>query len=146
MDIAVIFWLCLAVLLAVLEAVTVTLITIWFAIGAVGATIAAALGANIWIQLLVFIIISAALLIATRPLARRLLAGKREATNADRLIGAEGQVIVPIDPIDNKGQIKARGQVWSAAAADGGNIPAGETVIIEKIIGVRAIVRKKAAE
>lgn len=101
MDIAVIFWLCLAVLLAVLEAVTVTLITIWFAIGAVGATIAAALGANIWIQLLVFIIISAALLIATRPLARRLLAGKREATNADRLIGAEGQVIVPIDPIDN---------------------------------------------
>lgn len=143
MSIMVIMWLGLAVVLAVIEALTVSLITIWVAFGALGATIAAALGASEVVQMMIFIILSALLLIATRPLARKLLSGKGEATNADRLIGATGKVVETIDSVENKGQIKVDGKVWSAKTNDGTTIEEGEIVEIESISGVKAVVHKK---
>ncbi len=146
MNIMVIMWLALAAVLAIIEAFTVSLVTIWFALGAIGATLAAAFGASEVLQIVVFVVLSTLLLIATRPLARKLLKGKGEATNADRLIGAEGKVIEEIDPVENSGQVKVGGKIWSATTANGERIEVGEFVVVESISGVKAVVHKRDAE
>ncbi|MEG2380868.1 MAG: NfeD family protein [Oscillospiraceae bacterium] len=143
MNTEIIVWLVLAIVLGVIESLTVSLLTIWIAIGALGATIAAALGANILIQCLVFIIVSGVLLIFTRPLVKKFMDKKGGATNADRIIGEEGRVIIKIEQIENKGQVRVRGQIWSATEINGKDVEVGELVIVEKIQGVHVIVRKK---
>ena len=143
MNIMTIIWIALAVILAIIEAFTVSLVTIWGTIGAVAASIAASLGADVWIQAVIFIAVSALLIFLTRPLAKKLLKSRTEATNSDRLIGKTALVIADIDQIDNKGQIKVMGQVWSASEINGSAVEKGAEVIIEKIQGVRAVVRRK---
>ena len=145
MNIEVVIWLVLAVVLGIIESVTVALITIWLAIGAVGAAVTAALGGNLFVQLIVFVVISGLLLFLTRPLAKKLTSKKKVATNADRLIGEEGLVLIRIDSIENRGQVKIKGQTWSATASSDETIEPGEKVIVEKIEGVRAIVKRKEA-
>lgn len=142
MNIGVIIWLVIAVVLGVVESLTVSLITIWLAIGAVGAAITAAFGGSLFVQLAVFIVISGILLFLTRPLARKFAVQKKAATNADRLLGEEGQVIIAIDPVENKGQVKIKGQIWSATAENGKEINVDEKVVVVRIEGVRAIVKR----
>lgn len=141
---AVIVWLLAAVIFGVAESATVVLVSIWMAVGAVAAAIAAAFGQNLMVQILIFLVVSAILLVLTAPLSRKFRSKKMESTNADRLIGQEGVVLVPIDAIENKGQVKVLGQIWSASAVDGTAIAQGEKVIVESIEGVRVIVKKKA--
>lgn len=140
---AVIVWLLAAVVFGVAESATVVLVSIWMAVGAVAAAIAAAFGQNLMVQILIFLIVSAILLVLTAPLSRKFRSKKMESTNADRLIGQEGVVLVPIDAIENKGQVKVLGQIWSASAVDGIAVSQGEKVIVESIEGVRVIVKKK---
>lgn len=144
MNIDSIIWVVAAVALGIIEGVTLNLVTIWPAIGAVCAAIAAAFGLGLLGQLLIFIGVSVVLLLATRPLALRLLSKKKEPTNFDRMVGAEARVIQRIDPIENRGQIKVLGQVWSAVAADGGSIEADEAVVVVAVRGVKAVVKKSA--
>ena len=139
----VIVWLLAAVVFGVAESATVVLVSIWMAVGAVAAAIAAAFGQNLMVQILIFLIVSAILLVLTAPLSRKFRSKKMESTNADRLIGQEGVVLVPIDAIENKGQVKVLGQIWSASAVDGIAVSQGEKVIVESIEGVRVIVKKK---
>lgn len=140
---AVIVWLLAAVIFGVAESATVVLVSIWMAVGAVAAAIAAAFGQNLMVQILIFLVVSAILLVLTAPLSRKFRSKKMESTNADRLIGQEGVVLVPIDAIENKGQVKVLGQIWSASAVDGTAIAQGAKVIVESIEGVRVIVKKK---
>ena len=140
---AVIVWLLAAVVFGVVESATVVLVSIWMAVGAVAAAIAAAFGQNLMVQILIFLVVSAILLVLTAPLSRKFRSKKMESTNADRLIGQDGVVLVSIDAIENKGQVKVLGQIWSASAADGVAIAQGEKVIVESIEGVRVIVKKK---
>ncbi|MEE1012959.1 MAG: NfeD family protein [Clostridia bacterium] len=140
---AVIVWLLAAVVFGVAESATVVLVSIWMAVGAVAAAIAAAFGQNLMVQILIFLVVSAILLVLTAPLSRKFRSKKMESTNADRLIGQEGVVLVSIDAIENKGQVKVLGQIWSVSAADGVAIAQGEKVIVESIEGVRVIVKKK---
>ena len=139
----VIVWLLAAVVFGVAESATVVLVSIWMAVGAVAAAIAAAFGQNLMVQILIFLIVSAILLVLTAPLSRKFRSKKMESTNADRLIGQEGVVLVPIDAIENKGQVKVLGQIWSASEVDGIAVSQGEKVIVESIEGVRVIVKKK---
>lgn len=136
-----VIWLVLAVVFGVAEGLTVALISIWMAFGAVLAGVVAALDGSIMAQILTFLICSAILLILTIPLSKKLRNKNVVSTNADRLIGSEGVVIEKIDPIDNKGQIKALGQIWSASCKET-EVEIGEKVIVTGIEGVRAIVEK----
>lgn len=140
---AIIVWLIAAVVFAVAEATTTALISIWMAVASVITAVVAAFGGSIMAQLLTFLIVSALLLVLTAPLSRKFHNRNMTSTNADRLIGQEGIVLSAIDPIENKGQVKALGQIWSAYGMDDEVIAEGEKVIIEAIEGVRVTVRKK---
>ncbi len=83
------------------------------------------------------------LIILTRPLVKRILNKKIEATNADRSIGKEASVTSEINNVLGKGQVNLSGQIWSARSSDDSVINVGETVIVEKIDGVKLIVSRK---
>lgn len=133
-------WLALMVVFLATEAGTVTLISAWFAAGALAALIAAFLGAEIWLQVTVFFVVSVALLICLRPLARKYLKPRIVRTNVDSLIGSEGYVTADIDNIAAVGQVKLGAMEWTARSSTGENIPKGTLVKVERIEGVKAFV------
>ena len=141
-----IIWLVLVLLFAGTEAVSVGLTSIWFAAGALCALIAALLGAQLWVQLALFLAVSALCLLAVRPLARRLLNSKVEPTNADRVIGEQAQVTEDIDNIRGKGAVVIRGVAWTARSDDGLPVPAGALVRVLRIEGVKVFVEQVPAE
>lgn len=139
-----IFWAAAIILFGIAEAVTAQLVSIWFLIGAIAALIAAFCGANLIIQIIVFIAVSILALVITRPLVKKYINPKKEHTNADRVIGQVGIVAEDIDNIKATGQVKADGKIWTARATDNSIIPLGCEVIIEKIDGVKLIVKNKS--
>ncbi|MBQ3045893.1 MAG: NfeD family protein [Clostridia bacterium] len=136
-----IFWVVLLILLIVVEAVTAQMVTIWFAAGAAGAIVAELLGAQVWLQWIVFIAVSAVALVATRPLVRKLTKTRVQPTNADRCIGQTAVVTEEIDNIAAKGQVNVNGIIWSARSSDGSVIQKDAKVTVEKIDGVKLIVK-----
>lgn len=138
-----IMWLIFAVLFLVLELSTVSLVSIWFVAGATLALLAAALGFSIGIQISVFIIGTALLLIFTKPAAQKMLHKKIEATNFDRIIGKEGIVTKTINPTEGFGQIKVLGYTWSATSENGEKIELDTPVEVLSVEGVKAIVKQK---
>lgn len=135
-----VMWIVLAVLLAVVEAASFGLISIWFCIGAVFAAAVSCFSDVLLLQFAVFIISSAVLLLATRPLVKKYLSSRHEPTNADRIIGRQARVIADINSAENRGQVQVDGQVWSARADE--VIQTGETVTIDGIEGVKVLVHK----
>lgn len=115
MSIAMIVWIALIVFFAVVEAATVGLVSLWFAVGSLGALIASALTDSLWIQISVFVVVSAVALAATRPLVKK-IANKKSATNADRNIGRTADVIVAVSP-QRPGRVKLDGVDWNATAS-----------------------------
>jgi len=139
-------WTILAILLTVAEGLTMGLTTIWFAIGALAALVAAALHLNIVVQVVVFILVSVLSLIYTRPIAMRVLKIGATKTNAASLIGRKGIVQKEILPFAT-GQVKVNGQIWTAKGIDEEvEIPIGEEVLIKRIDGVKLIVKKSFLE
>lgn len=134
-------WLAAIVILSIIEAATVQLMCIWFVAGAVAALVTALLNGPIWLQLLLFIVVSAVFVIATRPLAKKLINAEKEKTNADRVVGLTAVVTEDIDNTLGKGMAKVEGQVWSARSADNSVIEKGCEVVVEKIEGVKLIVK-----
>lgn len=136
-------WLGVIVLAALVEMATPQLVSVWFAVGGVGGLIACLLGAELWVQILIFACITAVSLAATRPLARKMFAVRKTNTNADRYIGQTAFVTAEIDNTVGTGQVNVLGSVWTARSADGTVIPAGRRVRVEKIDGVKLMVRPK---
>ena len=97
-----VFWLAAAVIFVIIEGLTMGLTTIWFAGGAVVALIAALLGANIVVQIVLFFVVSIVLLFSTRKLFVKKLHTGQEKTNVDALIGREAvvtSIIKPLEPV-----------------------------------------------
>lgn len=137
-----IFWLAALVILIVIEAVTAQMVTIWFAAGAAAALIAEFLGAEIWLQWVIFVVVSAITLVATRPLVKKLTKTKLQPTNADRCIGRTAVVVEDIDNINGKGLVRVDGVVWTARSSDGKIYKKDECVRVEEISGVKLIVKQ----
>lgn len=135
-------WIALIVAFLVIEAVTVQLVTIWFTVGAIGALIANVLHTEIWVQVLVFVAVSAITLLLTRPFVKRFTEQHKVPTNADRYIGKQAVVVEPIDNIHAKGAVTIGGLEWTARTKDGSNIEKDEIVTIESIEGAKLIVKK----
>lgn len=134
-------WLIFAAALAVVEALTLGLVCIWFAGGAVVAAIAAMLGAGTVVQIVVFLIASIILLVLTKPLVQKKLNNKTEKTNVDAVIGMEGIAESDISPYA-PGQVRADGKVWTAKCI-AEEITKGDIVVIKFIKGVTLTVEKK---
>ena len=136
-----IFWLIAFILFVVGEAVTVGLVSTWFAVGSLGALLTAALGGGLWLQIAVFLILSALSLMLLKPLSRKWMAGHKAArTNADRVIGETALVTEDIDNTMATGQVQVDGQIWTARSAHGVVIPAGSRVKVLSIQGVKVMV------
>ena len=133
-------WLALLILFGVGEAVSVGLTSVWFAIGALGGLLTAQFGGGIGAQVTVFLVLSGLSLALVRPLAKRFLVPGYSATNADRVIGKDAVVTLEIDNLKGQGQVSIAGQSWTARSEDGGIIPAGKTVKVLRIEGVKVFV------
>ena len=140
----IVFWALLLVFFLVLEAATYGLTAIWFALGAVGALISAAVAPTWdlwWLQVLIFLAISGVTLYFTRPLAKKLAMAKETATNANRVLDMIGTVRETVDNIQSRGTVHVNGKLWSARAESMATIPEGTLVDILRIEGVKLIVR-----
>ena len=135
-------WLCLLIVFALVEAATVGLVSVWFAVGALAALIATFFTANIWVQIGIFLVVSAVALAVIRPLTKRYFTPKKEATNADRAIGKEAVVTETIDNLKGQGAVSLAGQTWTARSETPEHVlPEGSTVTVLRIEGVKLIVR-----
>ncbi len=135
-------WFVIALGLAVFEAMTITLVAIWFAIGALVAIIPAFLMWPMYVQIVVFLIASGVSLVLTRPIIKNKFLPRRVRTNADQNVGKIGVVIVGIDPINGTGRVKVDGLDWAARSEDGTNVEPGEKVLIKAISGVTLVVER----
>ena len=135
-----IIWLGILAVLLVIEGLTTALTTIWFAGGALVAAIACYAGANLTVQILLFLCVSLVLLIFTRPLAMKYFNKETIQTNANSLIGKKAVVIQEIDNLAQTGQVRII--EWTARSADDEKIGEGTVVTIEEIRGVKLIVKQ----
>ncbi len=135
-------WLALIVFFVIAEACTVVLVSIWFAGGSFVGLILAALHAPWWLQIIGALLVSGVLIYFTRPIAMRHFNHNRVKTNISSLAGKEAIVTETIDNLQATGQVIVNGQEWSARnVADNEVIPEGAVVIIEKISGVKLMVK-----
>ena len=138
-------WVVLMVGFLVVEGIAPGLVSIWFALGALAALIASLLGAQVWLQAVWFVVISVVALVATRPLAKKYVNSRTQATNADMLIGQECIVTETIDKLHGTGAVSVAGKVWTARTDEPETIiEKGSVAVIERIEGVKLIVKTKA--
>lgn len=139
----VVVWLILFAILIVIELMTMGLTTVWFAGGSLAGMITALCGGNILLQIIIAIIVSLILLVALRPVALKYLNQDRAKTNVEEVVGQTAKVTKQINNFNNEGQVLLKGLEWTARSADDEIIEEGEMVTVEKVSGVKAIVRKK---
>lgn len=135
-----IFWFVLLVVFLIAEAATVTMISLWFAAGALAAMAVSLLGAGTWLQVGMFFVVSAVMLTALRPLARKYFTPKLTKTNVDSVIGTQGLVTAAIDNVSAQGQVKLGAMEWTARSVSGEPIAKGTRVRVEKVEGVKIFV------
>ncbi len=135
-----IFWLSLMVFFLIAEASTVSMTSLWFAAGSLAALLASLLGGPIWLQIVLFLAVSAVLLACLRPLVRKHFTPKLTRTNVESLLGAEGYVLSDVDNLSATGKVKLGAMEWTARSTSGAAIPAGTLVKVDKVEGVKAYV------
>lgn len=135
-----ILWLIALVLFIVVEAATVTMVSAWFAIGALSALLVAALGAEVWLQFLVFGVVSIVMLAMLRPMARKHFNPRLTRTNVDAVVDKICLVTTAVDNVHGCGQVKIGDVEWTARSTDGSPIPAGTQVKVDRVEGVKVYV------
>lgn len=138
------FWLVALIVFAVAEAATVGLVSIWFAGGALVALIAAGLGGPIWLQLVLFLVVSCVMLALLRPFVKNIAMPHKTRTNADRHIGQRALVTEEINNLAETGAVRLDGVIWTARSESGEVIPVGTTITVRRIAGVKVWVAPAA--
>ena len=134
-------WFSVILLTLAIESQTADLVSIWFAPGAFVAMILAFCEVDLWIQILAFIAATLVCVFVGRP--RLLRPSKNVATNIDAIIGEKGVVVEKIENIAGAGQVKVRGQYWSArAVSDDDEYEPGDIVSVVAVEGVKLICQK----
>ena len=140
-------WLGLFAVFIIIEAATVQLVTVWFAIGSFCSFVSSFFTENIPVQIVLFIAVSAVALAVTRPIVKKITQHKKMPTNADMYIGKDGIVFEEINNLEAKGLVKIKGSYWSARSFDDSVVfKVNDTVVAERIEGVKLIVKPKAKE
>lgn len=136
-----VLWAVILVILVIVEAATVQLVTIWFAVGALAALIAAIFDVSLTVQIIIFVAVSLLALAITRPIVKKRINQQSQPLNADRNIGKVAVVTEEIDNIKATGKVKINGMDWTARSEANEIIPADKEVEIVKIEGVKLIVK-----
>ncbi len=134
------FWLALMIAFIVVEASTVSVVSVWFAAGALAALLTDALTGPFWLQVLIFIAVSGVLLWLLRPITKKYFTPKLTRTNVDAVIGTTGTVLEDIDNLASAGRVKLGAMEWSARSSDDVVIPAGTLIRVDKVEGVKVFV------
>lgn len=141
MNWAAIIWLALMVIFLIVEAVcALHMVSIWFAAGALVAAVAALLNASLWLQVLLFLVVSCVILALMWPFVQKFLHPGQQKTNIDSIIGSEGLVTGDIDNLTGQGQVKLGGMEWTARSTAGEPIRAGTRIRVDRIEGVKVFV------
>lgn len=142
-----VIWLVILIVLLVIEVITLGLSTIWFAGGALASFIAALAGANVAVQVVLFLAVSIILLLFTRPVVMKYLNRNKTATNADSLIGEQAVVTQTINNLMSRGEVFINGMAWTARSSREDEVIEKDTVVrILRIDGVKLIVERKEGE
>lgn len=136
----IIFWAAALVFFLVLEAVTFQLVSIWLGLGALVSLLLAIFEVPFWVQLIVFVAVSAVALWATRPLVKKFLS-KKVPTNSELDIGKVAIVTETINNTLSKGRVKLNGTYWAAVSVEGDVIEEGSTVTVVEVDGAKLIVK-----
>ncbi len=136
-------WIGVAVVLAIVEMMSLDLVLLMFALGALAAAVTAGLGAPLWAAILVFAAVAMGLLFFVRPpMVARLHAGPTLATGHEALVGRSAVVAEPVDK--HGGRIKLSGEVWAARAdSSDASFDTGTEVLVTRIDGATAVVTTK---
>ena len=133
-------WIILAIIFLAVEFGTVALISLWFVGGSVAALAVCLLGGPLWLQVLVFGLISLALLLLVRPFLKKYIDPKKVRTNVDAMRGRQAVLLETVDNLAATGSLELSGVVWTARSADGSVIPAGTVVTVQGVEGVKLLV------
>lgn len=136
------FWLIFSGICLIAEIFTVSFLLFFPGIGALLACIAALLGANITVQVILFVISTALMILFLRPIVTKLFKTNTTSTNSDALVGRRGIVLKKISGKLGVGQVKVSGEIWSAISDSDDPIDVDSEIIVEKIIGVKLLVSK----
>ncbi len=139
-----IFWAVLFVLMVIAECSTMQLVSIWFAVGSLGAFFAAMFNLGFIGQLAIFVLVSLVLLIATRPLLKKLRVQNVVAMNADKEIGATAVIIEEVNAAAGTGRVRLNGVDWMAVSEDGTILPVNTVVTVQQVQGAKLIVSRTA--
>ena len=138
-------WLTALVAFGLLEAATVSMVSLWFMGGALAAMIAQLLGAGPWMQIIVFVVVSAGLLACLRPFVKKFVSPRRTATNTDAVLGREAIITETVDNLRATGTLKLDGKEWTARSTAGETLEVGTVVKIVKLEGVKLYVEPVCA-
>lgn len=133
-------WFWIAIAFAVIEALTLGIVLIWFAIGALVAMLFAFVIDSFIVQLLIFLGVSLVLVATTRKVAVEKLKIGQVKTNVDELIGKEAVVVKEIRPYTT-GEVKLDGKVWRAMSESKQVYKVDEIVTVLRIEGVTIIIK-----
>ncbi len=136
------FWLIAAGIFFIVEIATVGFLVFWLGIGALITMVISLFITNVYIQALIFIVISTLLILLTKPFVNKFVnKGKTVATNSYSVIGRKGIVTKEINPIRGTGQVKVNGEVWSAKSSSDEVIPENTEIEVVQIDGVKVLVK-----
>lgn len=138
------FWIIVAGVALLIEAITTGLTSIWFTIGGFVAAVAAWLGAGLPVQIILFLVVSIALMLLVRPLAKKKVTGEVVPTNADSLIGRKLVVIEEVNNREKTGKAKVGDIDWTLRSINGTVIPKGSIVVVKEIEGTKLQVVSEA--
>lgn len=137
-----ILWIILIVFFIASDALTGTLMTIWFAIGAFAALVISLMGLGVPLQIIFFLVVSAVMFFFTKPVAQKSLKRTLVKTNIDAITEKSGQMTKTVSELEY-GEVKVDGKYWVAITNDRETIEQGETVDVIGVEGVKLIVKRR---
>lgn len=138
------FWIVIIIAALIIELITVGLVSVWFALGGAAGLIAQMMGAPLWAQTGLFLLVSVASMVLTRPWAIKHLNARQVASNIDEIIGSRVHVVETIDNKKDTGKVLRNGLEWTARAKDDNAVfEQGDDVRVVEVAGVKLIVEKE---
>ena len=138
-----IVWIALIVIFIAVEVATIGITSVWFAVGSVVALIASFLGAQFWLQFVLFILVAVVAIVLTRPLAKKYINARVQPTNSDMIIGTQAVVTERVNNIAATGAAKVGGRIWTARSETGYPIEPGALATVVAIEGVKVILSQR---
>ncbi|KZM34129.1 NfeD family protein [Oerskovia enterophila] len=141
------WWVGAGLLFVLIEIISLDLVLIMFAGGAFAAAGVNAAGGPLWLQIITFAVVSAALLFSLRPWLLRHLRHRMPLTETGAAAQVGRSAVVVSRVTELGGRVKLQGEIWSARSVDGSpELATGTEVRVVRIDGATAVVQSVASD